>query len=478
MMPFSPQPFFPTRIFAQLAQALLSTVAMLTSPYSTASTMNPLHPLYKNTGQWGVQKRATLPPWKGAAPWQPSLPKLDPMVNTPRFGQNQQTINADGSIRPGYKLAIVPDPAHVPDQALGGAASSAGVKKDKKKKGNGKGNKNKDKGKGKGGKDKRKGDSKDGDKGKDGKRQKGDGKIAVPLIAPGATPSPPMQPILNGDLPKIEIPKTAQQQKGAEAQWVRDALCFASAEANPCLSRKATKRVKFAVRELHRTAPILLPSNDAVKACVVAAMRDETRKAEQEMERLKAKALAAAQLQAATDGVPSTEAGLEAAVAVGAGALGETKSDEEVEASDCSHGNSESESSNDSDDAEMKPVHAVVVPIPTDGKFWVCEIPLTDVENQNAIRMLSSILTELTERTATRASYVSGLCIAQSVVFGAVPLQLTKSNYEEERAKTVATSEVGSNAVEPVGLAASSTTTTTDTADMAVDTMEEAAKSA
>ena len=473
MMPFSPQPFFPTRIFAQLAQAILSTVAMLTAPYSTASTMHPNHPLYWKVGSAGsAQKRATLPPWKDPTQWKPSVPNTDPMANTPMFGQNQ-----DGSIRPGYKLAIVPDPAHVPDQALGGAANTAGVKKDKKKKGNGKGNKNKDKGKGKGGKDKRKGDTKDGDKGKDGKRQKGDGKIAVPPIAPGATPSPPIQPILSGDLPKVEIPQTEQQKKGADAQWVRDALCFASAEANPCLSRKATKRVKFAARELHRTAPILLSSHEAVKACIVAAMEKEMQKAAREMERLKAKALVAAQL-AATDGAPPTNAGLETTMAVGAEALGETKSEEEVEASDCSHGKSESESSNDSDDAEMKPAHAVVVPIPTDGKFWICEIPLTDLENQNAIRMVSSILTELTERTATRASYVSGLCIAQSVVFGAVPLQLTKTNYEEESAKKVANSVIGSNAVEPVGLAASSTMATPDTADMAVDTKEEVAKGA
>jgi hypothetical protein len=149
-----------------------------------------------------------------------------------------------------------------------------------------------------------------------------------------------------------------------------------------------------------------------------------------------------------------------------------------VVASDCSHGDSESEDSDDSDDAEMKPVHAVKVPIPTDGKFWVCEIPLTDVENQNATRMISQILSELMDRTATRASYVSSLCIAQSVVFGAVPLQLTKTNYEEESAKLVATSEVGSIAAEPVSVAASSSTTIADTADMAVDTKEEAAKSA
>jgi len=473
MMPFSPQPFFPTRIFAQLAQAILSTVAMLTAPYSTASTMHPNHPLYWKVGSAGsAQKRATLPPWKDPTQWKPSVPNTDPMANTPMFGQNQ-----DGSIRPGYKLAIVPDPAHVPDQALGGAAVPAGVKKDKKKKGKGKGNKSKDKGKGKG-KDKRKGDTKDGDKGKDGKRQKGDGKIAVPVIAPGATPSLPMQPILNGDLPKTAIPKTEQQQKGAEAQWVRDALCFASAEASLCLSRKGTKRVKFAVRELHRTAPILLPSNDAVKACVIEAVREEALKAEQEMERLKAKALVDAQLQAATDGAPPTQVGLEAAVAVDTGALGETKSEEGVVASDCSHGDSESEDSDDSDDVEMKPVHAVKVPIPTDGKFWVCEIPLTAVENQNATRMISQILSELMDRTATRASYVSSLCIAQSVVFGAVPLQLTKTNYEEESAKLVATSEVGSIAAEPVSVAASSTATIADTADMAVDTKEEAAKSA
>ena len=401
---------------------------------------------------------------------------MGPRANAPSLGQNQQAMNADGSIRPGYKLAVVPDPAYVPDQAPGGIAVTAGVKKDKMKKGNGKGNKNKDKGKGKGGKDKRKGDSKDGDKGKDGKRQKGDGKIAVPPIATGATPSPPIQPILSGDLPKVEIPKTEQQKKGADAQWVRDALCFASAEANPCLSRKATKRVKFAARELHRTAPILLPSHEAVKAIVVAAMEKEIQKAEREIARLKAKALVAAQLEAAANGAPSTNAGLETAMPVDAVALGETKSKEELVDSDCSDGDSDRESSKDSDDADMKPAHAVVVPTPADGKFWICEIPLTDVENQNAIRMVSTVLTELTERTATRASYVTGLCIAQSVVFGAVPLQLTKTNYEEESAKKVANSVIGSNAEEPVGLAASSASTAAETAHMAVDSTVEAAK--
>jgi len=125
----------------------------------------------------------------------------------------------------------------------------------------------------------------------------------------------------------------------------------------------------------------------------------------------------------------------------------------------------------------MKPAHAVVVPIPADGKFWICEIPFTDVENQNAIRMVSTVLTELTERTATRASYVTGLCIAQSVVFGATPLQLTKTNYEAESAK-VAKSLVGSNAEEPVGLAASSASAAAETADMTVDTPVETAKNA
>jgi len=446
---------------------------MLSSPYATTSAAHPMHPLYKNKVQWGVQRK-TLPPWKDTEQWSPTV-QMGPRASAPSLGQSQQAMNADGSIRPGFKLAVVPDPAYVLDPPPGSIAVTAGAKHDKKK-GRGKGNKSKDKGKGKGSKDKRKGDHKDGDKGKDGKRQKGDGKIAVPPIA-GATPSPPIQPILSGELPKVEIPKTENQKKGADAQWIRDALCFASADLNPSLSRKATKRVKYVARELHRTAPILLPSHEAVKASVVAALEKEIQKAERETARMKAKALVAAQLEAAANVAPSTNAGLENTMSVDAVALGETKSKEELEESEGSDGDSDLDSSNDSDDADMKPAHAVKVPIPSDGKFWICEIPLTDLENQNAIRMLSHVLTELTERTATRASYVTGLCIAQSVVFGATPLQLTKANYEAESAK-VAKSVNAINAEEPVGLAASSASASAETADMTVDSPAEVAKSA
>ena len=208
-------------------------------------------------------------------------------------------------------------------------------------------------------------------------------------------------------------------------------------------------------------------------------MRKEAKKAEEEKERLKAKAIAAAlRMQATPAGVPTTEVGLAAAVDVGAVAVGENKSNEEEEASECSRDKAESESTSSSEDEEEKPVLAVVVPIPKDKKFWVCEIPLTDVENQNATRHISSLLLELQERTATRASYVSSLCIAQSVVFGAVPLQITKSNYEEEYAKKIAASGVGSkDAAEPAAVAESSPATVEVAPDELMEAKEEVPKS-
>jgi len=123
-------------------------------------------------------------------------------------------------------------------------------------------------------------------------------------------------------------------------------------------------------------------------------------------------------------------------------------------------------------------VLAVVVPIPSDKKFWVCEIPLSDVENQNAQRHISSLLVELQQRTVTRASYVSSLCIAQSVVFGAVPLQITKSNFEEEYAKKITNAGEGSKeAAEPASVAESAPAAVEEVPDELMEPKQEIPKS-
>jgi len=107
----------------------------------------------------------------------------------------------------------------------------------------------------------------------------------------------------------------------------------------------------------------------------------------------------------------------------------------------------EEESSSSSEEA--KPVHAIVAPISTDKHFWVCEIPLSDVENQDATRHISELLSDLQDRRATRASYVQALCVAQSVVFGAIPLQRTKANYSECAKKSAPVDASTENAAVP-----------------------------
>ena len=467
-MPISPQLFSPPRIFAQVVKANPSTAHMMMSPHATSSTQHPLHPLK----QWPRVQRTAVkvqPPWKPVAEeWSPNMEQAR---STSCNGLRQDTLNPDGSIRAGYKLAIVRDPA-AQAKLLAGNAAGAGSKG---KKGKGKGKKGKGKGK-----DKRKGETKDADKGKGGKRQKkGDGKSAVPLTAPGAIAATPVQPILQGDLPKSEVAKTPNQQKGADHQWVRDAICHANQDVNPLLSRKAAKRVKYAVMELHRTAPILSPSNDAVKQSVIAAMSKEAKKAEEEQKRLTAKTIAAAlKLQTTPAAVPTTEVGLAAAVEVCAVVVGDKASSEEEEASEGSRNYAESGTPSSSEDEDEKPVLAVVVPIPSDKKFWVCEIPLSDVENQNAQRHISSLLVELQERTVTRASYVSSLCIAQSVVFGAVPLQITKSNFEEEYAKKITNAGEGSkDAAEPASVAESAPAAVEEVPDELMEPKQEIPKS-
>ena len=212
--------------------------------------------------------------------------------------------------------------------------------------------------------------------------------------------------------------------------------------------------------------------------------------AEEEKKRVNAKAVAAALLlETSPASVPTTKDGLDTAVIDGA--VGEKDTEmglansappkdakDEVEGSDCSREEAASESSDESSEEE-KPVHAVIAPIPTDKKFWVCEIPLSDVENQNATRQISSLLLDLQERRATRASYVSALCIAQSVVFGAIPLQITKDNYSEECAKKIAALGVSTtNAAEPIAsVAGSSPAPVEETADALMEAKEEAPKS-